>query len=65
MLEHYKEYSVPLLRLLADLPGGEGTRAEVSLPVSSTLFHGDEMPEEHFESMGVHPIGRDGIEWLR
>jgi hypothetical protein len=49
MLQHYKDYAVPLLRLLADLPGGWETRAEVSHQFLQRFR--DEIPEGHFELM--------------
>jgi hypothetical protein len=47
MLQHYKDYAVPLLRLLVELPGGWGTRADVSQQFLER--HRDEIPERQFE----------------
>jgi hypothetical protein len=46
MLQHYKDYAVPLLRLLVELPGGWGTRADVSQQFLER--HRDEIPERQF-----------------
>ena len=47
MFTQHADYTVPLLRLLADLPGGAGTREEV-LNQFLQRFR-SEIPQDHFE----------------
>lgn len=47
MLQQYLDYAVPLLRLVADLRGGGGTRANVSREFLRR--YRDQIPEELFE----------------
>ena len=47
MLDQYTDYAVPLLHLLTDLPGGEGTRADVAQQFLRRFR--DEIPQDQFE----------------
>jgi hypothetical protein len=55
MFEQRADYAVPLLRLLADLPGGAGTREEVSKQFLQRFR--SEIPKEYLELV---PSGGEG-----
>ena len=47
MLQQYLDYAVPLLRVLADMPGGGGSRKDVAQQFLKRF--GEEIPKELFE----------------
>ena len=56
MLEQRADYAVPLLRLLANLPGGAGTHEEVSEQFLQRFR--SEIPQEHFEIVPSNGKGK-------
>lgn len=65
MLERQADYIVPLLRLLAELPGGQGTRAEVSERFLERFR--TEIPQEDFAPVASsnEPRWRNRVAWAR
>ncbi len=64
VFEMQPDYEVPLLRLLAELPGGRGRTADVCRRFEVEYRH--RIPREHYETqIGKEPKWRNNVRWCR